>query len=176
MASADARSAEASAKAELFRLDIAHSNERAAKAEERAAEASLALARFKAPRTIPSVAVERMRRELPNFKGTTFDLYVSTDSEAVALMTAIENVLTECGWIRNVAPGNILFADKAAVIAATGFGVEIIEEDREKLGPAVAALVGAFNQTELFISISIAKKTIQASGIVHVIVGSKPLN
>jgi hypothetical protein len=69
-----------------------------------------------------------------------------------------------------------LFAEKASIVAVSGFGIEILEEDREKLMPAAAALAVILNQSGLLTGINIAKKTTQNAGVVHIIVGSKPLN
>jgi hypothetical protein len=176
VAEAQRGAAEASAKAESFRLDIAQSNERAAKAEARAAEAALALARLKAPRVLSSGALERMKRELTAFKGTPFDLYVSTDSESVALMNAMERALIDCGWEPAKAAGSILFAEKAAVIAASGFGVEVLEEDWEKFRLPATVLVGILNQSGLVMTINVSKRTTQNRGLIHILVGSKSLN
>jgi hypothetical protein len=176
VALADARSAEASAKAESFRLDIAQSNERAANAEERAAEATLALAKLKAPRVLPPVALERMKRDLTAFKGTPFDLYVSTDSEAVALMNAVERALSDCGWAPRKAAGNILVGDRAGIITSSGFGVEVLQEDWETLRAPATTLVDILNQSGLIMTISVATRTTENSGLIHVLVGSKPLN
>ena len=98
IAEAQRGAAEASAKAEGFRRDIAKANESSAKAEARAAEATLELARFKAPRTLSAEQQARVRAAISPFAGTPYELGVTPIPEAINFVIAIDAVLRSAGW------------------------------------------------------------------------------
>lgn len=73
---ASVRIAEAHAAAEVAKVDVAHANEAAGRANERAADAELALAKIETPRTIPSHHAATMIAELKLFAGTPYAFYL----------------------------------------------------------------------------------------------------
>lgn len=80
--------------------DIARLSAETATAEQHAAEANLALARFKAPRTLNAEQRKRIADEVKAFAGTTYDEGVGpiNDPEPQFLLDAIGGVLREAGW------------------------------------------------------------------------------
>src|SRR5207302_1631965 len=92
LALAEQHSAEANTKAEGFRADIAKANKSAAQARAQvagataeAAKANLELARLKTPRTLSIEQQQRIVGKIKPFAGKTFDLFVATDPDSVAL-------------------------------------------------------------------------------------------
>lgn len=109
--------AEASAKAEGFRLDIAKANESAAKAEARAAEANLELEKFKAPRTLTDKQVSDIAHKLKPFAGQEFDVTPYWDNpESLGIANRIADALVLSGW-KYVKPekSSFMFGGKVGV-------------------------------------------------------------
>ena len=77
---------------------IATVNERAALADERAAEAKLALEKFKTPRTLPRDKRAEFIKRLKPFPGTNCDFAVLGDVESTNLAAQILNVLKAARW------------------------------------------------------------------------------
>lgn len=89
-------------KEEYLRRDLASTNERAANAEERAAEANLELARLKAPRTLTAEQKNRISERVRKFPGTIFDATTYPgEPEAVAFTNIISELLEAAGWTLN---------------------------------------------------------------------------
>jgi hypothetical protein len=81
--------------------EIANAKATAAQAEQRAAEATLELARMKAPRTLTAEQQERIVSVLRPFVGTRFDVgLVQGDAEAAEFIALLEAVLQRAGWIQ----------------------------------------------------------------------------
>jgi len=100
VASAKAASKEAVAKSESFRLDIAKANESSAKADARAAEAALELAKFRADRDITGTQREKMLQLLktkPKSKIAVQSL-LSDGREALQYAQKIAKVFEDAGW------------------------------------------------------------------------------
>ncbi|MDR5729602.1 MAG: hypothetical protein RB191_19470 [Terriglobia bacterium] len=186
VAIAEARVAEASAKAESFRLDIAKANKSAAEAQAQvasasaeAARANLELAKLKTPRNLTPEQQEHIGAAISQFANTPYDLWVSTDSDSTALMGQIDAALQVGKWEFHTS-GDIQFANKAGIIAASGVQIHIAQESVVKLGPPAIALADALRAEGIDI------KTVYSDGPgtntnmdknrVHVFIGSKPLN
>jgi hypothetical protein len=99
IAEAGTKAAEAEAKAEGFRLNIAEANQQAEEAKDRAAQASLELAKFKAPRILTLEQQGRISEKLKPFAGKQFDVALTTDPETQDLLLQIETALKAAGWI-----------------------------------------------------------------------------
>jgi hypothetical protein len=84
-------------KAESFRLDIARANERAA-------EAQLALEKFKAWRTINADDQKQMVKSLRAFKGTPFSLSTAGQPEPISLVQLVRSILRQAEWTQLPAP------------------------------------------------------------------------
>src|ERR1700682_5440307 len=81
------------------RAAIAGANERAAEATQKAQEASLELARLKAPRVLTREQIDRIVDKLKQFSGTEYDITISeSDPEILGFVAAIELVLSTSGW------------------------------------------------------------------------------
>ena len=88
-----------STKEEYLKRDLANTNERAAQAEARAAEANLELAKFKAPRSLTGAQQKSLKDALKSFSNISIDVirYGETP-EIVQLSTALVLPLKEAGW------------------------------------------------------------------------------
>ena len=108
LAAAEQQSAEANAKAEAFRLDIAKANEEAARAQAQVAEATaeaakanLELERIRTPRALTN-ALE-LTDSLKIFKGTEYTVIgCFQDQESIDLLTQIDKALLAAGWARKL--------------------------------------------------------------------------
>lgn len=103
VAAAEARSAEASAKAEGFRRDIAMANERAAEANRKAESERLARLQLElrlAPRTLSDDQKTRLIAFLAPFRGIRTEIVLFGDSyEIQTIGNAIIECLQEAGWV-----------------------------------------------------------------------------
>lgn len=88
-----------SSEAESARAAIAGANERAAKAEEKAAEANLALMKYKAPRNLSAEQSEKLIGDLREFGPITYDLaYPKMMEPGSFLVSQLIKVFTELNW------------------------------------------------------------------------------
>lgn len=90
------------ATAELQRLSdekVATAEVLGAEANQRAAEANLALERFRAPRVLSDEQIDRIAEELRQFAGVQFDMGISSrDPELLRLVALLERALEKAGW------------------------------------------------------------------------------
>lgn len=87
-------------------IEIATTNERAARAEEQAAKANLELERIKTPRSISSADRAEVIHDLKAFAGTPYDLSAGTDSESVQFMKSLQSLLNDSGWTQAPVKGH----------------------------------------------------------------------
>lgn len=87
----------ANARAEEAKAESATSLERAAQAEVRAAEANLALARFRASRTLPQAKRAQFIKRLKPFSGTSY-IVSANGSEPIELARDLWMILGDAGW------------------------------------------------------------------------------
>ena len=86
-------------KAEGFRRDIAKANEAAREAETQSAQASLELARFKAPRTLSPTQPAGIAARLRPLGPRRVDVIVIGDEQEIAdIAMAIEAAVGQVGW------------------------------------------------------------------------------
>ena len=147
-AHAEKAAADASAKAEAFRLDIAKANERAALANQKAEEERLARVRIEeklAGWSMDSGAQARLIEELKAFGGTHYDL--GADPSEAAFMEVIDSMLIAAKWQRQTTSDNriaqILLNNKARINLVSGFWVQYAISRDKDFRPAATALVEA---------------------------------
>jgi hypothetical protein len=155
---------------------LADALQRAASAETRAVQTGIELARFKAPRSLDSAQLERIREKMAAFPKTMFDLYVNSESEAVDLMNQIDGTLRSAGWTFTAAGGDtILYNHRAGLVSVSGVLIEISPERVADLKSPVEALAmalvveGIETRAEAHVDVTKNKNAI------HVIIGSKPI-
>ena len=94
------RTAGLTADAEKSRAAIAEANARAAEATQKAEEASLELAKYRAPRTLTREQRGRIVDKVKQFSGTEYDIALSdSDPEILGFVSLIELTLSTAGWI-----------------------------------------------------------------------------
>ncbi len=110
-----------------FHLDSEEAKAQAAQAEQRAAEASLELAKLKAPRTLRPEQQNRIIAKLNPFGGTKFDIgLMPSDPEAEMLLTVVESMLPEevsQFWPAALALASALHDEGIAAEAQPGLGI-----------------------------------------------------
>ena len=79
---------------------VAEANARAAAANQKAQEAILELARFKAPRVLTQEQRGRIVEKLKRFSDTEYDIAISdSDPEILSFVFTVELVLSSAGWV-----------------------------------------------------------------------------
>lgn len=153
--------------------------ERAQEAEARTAEAQLALAKLKTPRTLSEDQMQQIATKISAYADTPYDLWVSTDAEAVSLLGRIDFALQSAKWQFNQA-GTVQFSNRAGLISSSGVSIHIDKVDNPKLVPAAQALGAALNDAGIPIATIYVDEPGQHQGMtagrIHVWVGSKPLD
>jgi hypothetical protein len=173
LAEANARAAEASAKAEQFRLGIAN-------AEKDAAEANLALVKFKAWRTLTPEQQKEISRALKPFAGTLFDFQVQPDNESLALMSEIGLSLKGADWKREDWSGVIVVdvpgEPKTGVAVGTqGLEIQIAESRLRDFGPRIVVLGNLLRGDGLAVVAHFhPDATYGNRDVIHIVVGAKP--
>ncbi len=171
-------------KEEYLKRDLAATNERAAHAEERAAEANLELAKLKTPRTLNPGQQKLISEALKGFAGTQFDMAINHDVEAIGLLPSLENALKSAGWIEidwksgaPIAEINFTRKDLPAVglVSISGLVIQMHPEQVPTLGTAAQALASALDGQ------GIAAKAEPGIGFpnintkaIHIVIGEKP--
>jgi hypothetical protein len=112
----------------------------AARANVRAAEAALALAKYKAPRDLSPVQQERLIAVLKPFAGQNFACAVFPDPESVALTRLLDTLAKSSGWKRVPSQiqrdGGVLTevnGESAATIFDSGVTAYIAPDDQESV-------------------------------------------
>jgi hypothetical protein len=135
-------------RADELRRDTAAANERAARAEQQAAEANLELERLKTPRTLSPEGQRRIADKLKPFERTPYVITVFDEPEVLDLMTQIEGALASAGWAQIPwSEGPIVYKrpDKPAIgfNFLTGLFIQADDSRASDLGVAAVALADA---------------------------------
>ncbi len=177
---ASVRIADAHAAGEAAKADAARANEAAANANERAADAELALAKIKTPRTISPSHAATMIATLKHFSGTPYALYLFDDPEAASLLNQIERILEAAGWNGRSGTGEIVKSrpnkPDIAMTRMTGLFVQIDRGHQLILMPAGLALAGTLRNAGLIVRLEAGNfpPPIDKTAI-RIVVGQKPM-
>ncbi|MGB7310925.1 MAG: hypothetical protein WBC67_17835 [Candidatus Acidiferrales bacterium] len=166
--------------------ELAATNERAARAEQRAADANakaeaeqLARVRIEeklAGWTLDGPAQARVIEKLKPFKGTPFDL--GANPKEVVFMETLDGMLGASGWVRKrpqQAPGavfQLLLDGKARFNYVSGMYIEIALSRIGVWGPAMKALADALDAEGIPTRPQTSEKELDDSAM-HIIIGSK---
>jgi F0F1-type ATP synthase membrane subunit b/b' len=151
-----------------------------AEANHRTAEAQLALERLKAPRVLGMDQRSVIVEELKSFAGTPFVTAAAHDPEAQALMSQIEDVLTEAGFEQKPWRGRELLASRpgkpaTGVTAVIGLYVQADSSRSTQLEPAVTAIATALRDRGLEAKAEVGRMTANTNqGAIQILVGKKP--
>lgn len=134
------------------------------------------LVKLKASRTLNKDQVERITEKLRPFAGSPFDMYVSSDPDSVALMHQLKDAITAAGWNITPAPGPILVDEIAALITYSGVCIEIAQDYLQQLEPAAVYAREALLAEGIATCANATPGKGRNKEVIHVIVGSKPLD
>jgi len=130
-------------------IELAKQKERTAKAEDAAANAALALAKFKEPRSLSPEQQTKLIADTKPFASQNFAFAVFPDPEPQALARVIDGLLKSVGWNRVPSQiqrdGGVLMdiaGESAAQISDSGIDVYIAPDDTESI-PAQKAICSA---------------------------------
>ena len=151
-----------------------------AEANERAAEAKLALEKFRAPRTLSPEQQGRITEKLKQFANTKFDAAAVQDTEATRFLVQIENSLAAAGWVQIEWKGGDIVLNRPGrpTIGMTGSpGLTIAVEASwlTQHKAAAEALLGAL-QAEGFTAKGIAEPLAAINAnpeAIHLLIGRK---
>jgi hypothetical protein len=164
-------SREARQEADSFETDIAS-------AKKQAAEAVLELARLKAPRSIKPEDQQATCRALTAFAGSTFDMYVAMDQEAIDLAGTIKSMLVCAKWVQ--IPTNEIIGlsgsnPRIGLTTTSGVILEIDETRTKEWKVILEAATLIFRSTGLDAKANVASTSTGAGPLaIHIFVGRKP--
>ena len=150
-----------------------------AEANARAAEAQLALAKFKAPRMLSETQQGTIADKLRSFAGTTYDAGIGPmgDPEPLYLLKAIAASLARAGWIQVPWTGNSETYTEpplapVGLTMVTNVIVDVHPDQWSKLGRAATALAEAL-KAEGIDAIADSKSTTIHNDLIHLRIGRK---
>jgi hypothetical protein len=171
-------------KEEYLRRDLANTNERAAKAEDHAAQANLELAKLKAPRSLSSEQQKQISEKLRVFGGLEFDVALDPKSEPQDLLSQVEDALTSAGWKEidwkaGNASAELNFVRKgrpaAGIAAVSGVIIQLHPERVGELMPVAEAIASALNAEGIVAKAEPGLGVPNVNGgAIHVLIGDKP--
>jgi len=156
-------------------VEIASTNERAARAEEQAAKANLELEKLRTPRTIGSHDRAEIIEAIKEFSGTPYDLSAGTDSESVQFMKTMQSLLNDSGWKQLPFNGPIGITNTDPLVGISlnsGINVEIAAVRVSRWSKAMDKLVGILKAKHV-VAAGIVSQTDDANAV-HIMVGKKP--
>jgi hypothetical protein len=152
---------------------------RVGEANQRAAEAQLALEKFKAPRILSAEQQDRIAAQLRTFSGTPFDGSIGPkgDPEPIYLFRGIHSALVEAGWKPMAWDGGgeaytIDGLPLLGLTSVTNVIVDVHPTHWAKLGPAAKALAAALVK-EGVDAIADSSPTSLDGDAVHIRIGRK---
>jgi hypothetical protein len=170
--------AKISLEAESARADIANANERAALAEQKAAEANLALAKITTPRSLTAEQRQHLVESLKTFSKTPFDFFITPDPEPVNLMGVLADLLTEAGWEWKSVGGIIVFQQQgkpnAGMMTGSGVGIQIDHSKLADWEKPVLALANGLAAAGIETKAEQLLDGIVDTNAIHIRIGKKP--
>jgi hypothetical protein len=140
----------------LQREEVRQSEERISAANARAAEAQLALEKFKAPRLLNPDAIQRIVEQLKPFSGSVFDAGIGPkgDPEPTAFLRGLTAALTAAGWKFVPWTGEGETYTEApmppiGLTAVTNVIIDVHPDFWSKFGRAATALARALNDEDI---------------------------
>jgi hypothetical protein len=166
---AGASAADANARAAEAASAVLDANARVAEAE-----AALALAKFKAPRTLTSEQQSHIVEKLRPLTPAPYDVTVAEGAEPASLTKRVEDMLKQAKWTLRDPAGSMVGSGPAKTDAfiPDGVSIEIAESKRADWEPTVIALVLALRAEGIYAN-GTASSTADAAAI-HVKIGNKP--
>jgi hypothetical protein len=166
---------------------IARLRAESAEANARAAEASLELAKFRAPRSITAEQQTTIAEKLSRFEGTHFDMAViPADPEAASFLGQISKTMQLAGWkwVEWTHPGGPLAftytwpgLPNVGQMGTTGIDIFLDHDHVTELWDAATTLALALKAEDF--SSGTVKDVVKEQGIpnhdtIHVVIGKKP--
>jgi hypothetical protein len=138
------RIAELTADADSSKADIAEANARAA-------EAQLALEKYKAPRTLTTEQQRAIEEALKPFAGQQYALSVAPGNEPAAFLCVLDGILTRAGWKQSAVIGSVTVGTDcgtAALNSLTGIDARRSPNASPAAIAAINALIEALANTD----------------------------
>jgi len=146
-----------------------------AEANARAAEATLELARLKAPRTLNADQQARMVEKLKQYTGREYSFNVFPDPEPIALMRTIDNLLKTAGWVRIPSQVGDIVTEGAGHATDTGLqiGIKPTSDDEVR---NLAVLLASIFTSEGIPAVAASIADLKNDKAININVGKKPMN
>ncbi len=153
----------------------------AAIANARAAEANVALEKFKAPRTLPAEQQRRITEKINRSAGTVFDIGLQTgDPEAEGLLNPIETALKSAGWTQIDWRGGDVVLSRTGrpicgIVSLIGLVIQMSPTKVEEYWPAATALAEALNSEGISAKAEPGSAAqAENADAMHILIGKKP--
>lgn len=164
--------------AETAKASIARANADAAVATARAAEANLALEKYKAPRRLTADQVRHVTNALKRFAGTPFDMEVSQTGDAPGLAVQLADLLQSAGWVWKDNPGSgsivVRLGNRVAAVSSyVGFAAQIEVTKAGQWKAALDALVSEMNAQGIPMLGNVVRAGETRTDTVQIVVGAK---
>jgi hypothetical protein len=166
VAEAKKAAGDADSKAEGFRLDIA-------KANERAAEATLALAKLKQPRVLTREQQERIFSKIKQFSGQSFAAYTFQDQESIDFANAVGRILLGANWVVQT-PDSDIAIGKLGTTIFTGVQVEFAPSRANDFRSIAETLASALTEEGIPCKAMAVPFREKSANAIHIVVGKKP--
>src|SRR5262249_46579388 len=133
-------------------VDLKDKDLKIAEANKRAAEATLALEKFKAPRTLSSAQQAQIGEKLKRFAGVSYDGAIGPkgDPEPLYVFRFLHSALSSAGWNQvDWTGGGETYTEPGisaiGLTMVTNIIVDVHPDYWNKLGPAATALAASLN-------------------------------
>jgi hypothetical protein len=162
------------------KVAAAQAYEGAAVANQKAAEASLALEQFKADRSMTDPQRAAVISKIRPYAGQEYILSASSDQESLRFVRVVDAVLAEAGWVRRHSPAQVTTPDgEIGISAAPEDGVRVQIAASRGTDTTLAAKAQALSDALSGEGISasphlVADELEQTPNWIQVRVGSKP--
>jgi hypothetical protein len=161
--------------------EIADLQFQTAEANRRAAEARLALEKYKAPRTLSAAQRATFALRLQPFSGQKYVLSVAAGQEAADLVCLFDKLLTEAGWVRangdNTNLGAIKYNTDCGPIlpnVLSDVHVRVTVNPPSRVVASGEALLSAIAEAEIAVHPGRDPANVPGPDVILLMVGAKP--
>lgn len=161
------------AKDKQLAFDLKDKDLKIAEANERAAEAMLALAKLKQPRVLTGEQQERIFSKIKSFPGRSFAAYAFADQESINLANTIGHILFRAQWVAQRPDSDIAIGMLGATVL-TGVQIEVAPSHANLLKQASEALASALSAEGLPCKVAEVPLREKSPNAIHVVIGKKP--
>ncbi len=144
-----------------------------AEANERAANANLALAKFKQPRILTPEQQDRIVSKLKAFPNQRFAAYVFSDQESIDLANTLGRILYRAQWVVQ-SPNSDIAIGKLGISVLSGVRVEVAPSHAAQLRAIADRLASALSAEGIPCKTMEVPEREKSPDAIHIVIGKKP--